>query len=173
MEFFDVVIARRSIRSFAPVPVEGEKLQRILESANRAPSAGNLQAYEIYIVKSLPHKTALARAALDQEFVADAPVVLVFCAHPARSEWRYHERGVWLYSLQDATIACTFAILAVTALGLASVWVGAFDEEAARRVIGAPQGILPVSILPIGYPAEKPKPATRRRLPDFVHKVAD
>lgn len=173
MEFFDVVKARRSIRSFTPAPVEDEKLQQILEAANRAPSAGNLQAYEIRVVKSLPRKTSLARAALDQEFVANAPVVLVFCAHPARSEWRYHERGVRLYSLQDATIACAFATLAATALGLASVWVGAFDDEAVRRVIDAPLGILPVAILPIGYSAEKPRPFTRRQLSEFVHEAPD
>jgi nitroreductase len=171
MEFFEVVKARHSIRVFAATPVETDKLQAILETVNRAPSAGNLQAYEIYIVTQLSHRAALARAAFEQEFIASAPIVLVFCAHPVRSAQRYRTRGTRLYSLQDATIACTFAMLAATALGLASVWVGAFDDEAVRQVIGAPEGIVPVVILPIGYAAERPALTTRRRLSELVHEV--
>jgi len=171
MEFFDVVKARHSIRAFAPTAVEEEKLQKILETANRAPSAGNLQAYEIYQVTEARQRGALARAAWGQEFVASAPVALVFCTHPARAAPRYRERGVRLYALQDATIACTFAMLAATALGLATVWVGAFNDEAVWRAIGAPEGLDPVAILPIGYAAERPEPTPRRRLDQLVHKM--
>ncbi len=171
MDFFEVVKARHSVRAFAQAPVEAEKLKTILQAANRAPSAGNLQAYEIYVASQPSHRSALARAALDQEFVADAPVVLVFCAHPAQSAQRYAERGARLYAVQDATIACTFAMLAATALGLASAWVGAFDDEAARRAIRAPEGIVPVAMLPIGYAAEQPEARSRRRLAELVHEV--
>lgn len=171
MDFFEVVKKRHSIRAFARTPVEPEKLQAILEAANRAPSAGNLQGYEIYLVKKETQRVALARAAGNQDFVAWAPAVLVFCAHPARSSPRYGQRGVKLYALQDATIACTFAMLAATALGLATVWVGAFDDDAVGRVVGVPQGIVPVAILPIGYAAEKPELTSRRRLHDLVHEV--
>jgi len=171
MEFFDVVKARRSIRAFTDAPLEQEKLQQILEAVNFAPSAGNLQAYEIYLVTRVEQKAALAQAALAQDFVAQAPVVLVFCTHPQRSLGRYGARGVKLYSLQDATIACTFAMLAVTALGLSAVWVGAFDDAEVHRVIGAPENIQPVAILPIGYAAEKPRLGPRRKLKDLVHRV--
>lgn len=170
MEFFDVLKARRSIRAFRATPVEEEKLKAILEAANSAPSAGNLQAYEIYLVKDRSQRKALAQAALWQDFVAQAPLALVFCAHPARAEGRYGQRGVRLYALQDATIACTFAMLAVTALGLATVWVGAFDDEAVHRAIGSPAGIIPVAILPIGYAGEKAEPTARRRLERLVHE---
>jgi nitroreductase len=171
MEFFEVLKARQSVRAFAPSPVEEEKLGAILEAAGSAPSAGNLQAYEIYQVKADHLKRALARAALDQHFMAQAPVALVFCAHPARSERRYKERGARLYSVQDATIACTYAMLAATALGLATVWIGAFQDAAVRGAIGLPEDILPVAILPIGYPAEKPEPTSRRALDELVHRV--
>lgn len=171
MDFFEVVKSRHSIRSFARTAVEPEKLQIILESANRAPSAGNLQAYEIYLVSKASDRVALARAAWEQEFVAQAPVVLVFCAHPARASRRYGQRGVRLYALQDATIACTLAMLAATALGLATVWVGAFDDDAVSRAIGAPKDLVPVAILPIGYAAEEPEPTPRRRLQELVHEV--
>jgi nitroreductase len=173
MDFFEVVKARRSIRAFTDRMVEADKVQQILEAANQSPSAGNLQAYEIFLVTQNLQKRELARAALEQDFIVSAPFVLVFAAHPARSESKYKDRGVRLYSVQDATIACCFAMLAVTALELATVWVGAFSDDAVRKVLGAPEGILPVAMLPIGYPAEKPASTPRRNLDELVHELRD
>ncbi len=171
MDFFELIRARRSIRAYSQQPVEEDKLQQILTAANLAPSAGNLQAYEIYLVRDRQVRVELARASLEQWFISEAPVALVFCAHPERSAAKYGRRGVRLYALQDATIACTFAMLAATELGLATVWVGAFDDEGVRRAIRAPEGHQPVAILPIGYPAEQPAPAPRRSLADLVHQI--
>jgi len=173
MDFFEVVETRHSIRAFTDQIVETEKVQRILEAANQSPSAGNLQAYEIYIVNQTSLQKELAKAAFEQDFIASAAMVLVFCSHPARCEAKYKERGVRLYAVQDATIACCFAMLAVTAVGLATVWVGAFDDEAVRKVIGAPQGIVPVAMLPLGYAAEEPVATSRRSLDELVHEVED
>ncbi len=169
MEFLEIAGRRRSIREFADRPLEEEKLQRILEVVSLAPSAGNLQAHEIYVVMDLQKKKALAKASLGQEFVAAAPVVLVFCARPERSAGRYGERGRRLYSLQDATIACTYAMLAVTDLGLATVWVGAFGDSAVSSALGLPAELQPVALLPIGYAAEQPAATSRRPLNDLVH----
>jgi nitroreductase len=171
MEFFDVVQARQSIRAFVERAPEEEKLRKILETANQAPSAGNLQAYEIFVVRRVSDRKALARASLGQEFVAEAPVSLVFCAHPGRAAPRYGQRGTQLYALQDATIACTYAMLAATASGLATVWIGAFRDSEVRRAIRASEGVLPVAILAIGYPAEKPEPTPRRSIEDLVHEI--
>ncbi len=170
MDLFEVIKKRRSIRAFTPQPVEAEKLERVLAAANAAPSAGNLQAYEIFRVTRGNDRAALARAALEQFFIAQAPVVLVFCANPARSSGRYGQRGVRLYCIQDATIACAFAMLAATALGLGTVWVGAFDEGAVQKILGR-RDLVPVAILPIGYPAEQPGPSSRRSLSDLVHDL--
>jgi nitroreductase len=169
MDFFELTKKRRSIRLFTSQPVEGQKLQAILEAANRAPSAGNLQAFEIYLVTEPARLRLLAQAALDQDFISQAPLVLVFCANPARSSKKYGRRGASLYCLQDATIACTFAHLAAAALDLASVWVGAFDDGRVRQAIGVGESLLPVAILPVGYPGEQPKPTSRRPLSDLVH----
>lgn len=169
MDFFDVVDSRSSVRDFLTKSVEREKLQKILEAANRSPSAGNLQAYEIFVETDPLRRELLSKAALDQEFIASAPVVLVFCSHPERTEWRYGGRGVQMYALQDATIACTFAMLAATDLGLGSVWVGAFDDEAVRKVIGVSKAVNPISILPIGYAKEVPVKRSRRELKELVH----
>ena len=171
MEFFEIVQNRRSIRAFTSDPIEPAKLQNILQAVNLAPSAGNLQAYEVYQVTQPSVKDALAQAAFMQMFMAQAPVVLIFCANPSRSAERYAERGVNLYSVQDATIACTIAALAVTDQGLGSVWVGAFDPGAVRKAASIPDDLVPVAMLPIGYPAENPRKRSRRSLKDLVHLV--
>jgi nitroreductase len=168
MDFCDLIRARRSVRVFGDRPVEPEKLRAVLEAARQAPSAGNLQAYEIYQVGVPRIRAALARAAA-QSFVAQAPVTLVFLANPARSARRYGARGRQLYALQDATIAAAYAQLAATDLGLATVWVGAFDDAAVSLAIGAPRDWVPVAILPVGYAAEHPAATPRRDLADLVH----
>ncbi len=172
MEFFDVVRKRQSVRVFADRVIEEEKLRMVLESAVRAPSAGNMQSYEIYVVRGASDRRALSQAALTQEFVASAPISLVFCANPGRAVPRYGQRVTRLYSLQDATIACTHAMLAATALGLGSVWVGAFQDEEVRRAVGAPEEALPVAILSLGYAGEKPEPTSRRPFADIVHELS-
>lgn len=116
-------------------------------------------------------KRELALASFAQSFVAEAPVVLVFCANPGRSEKRYGKRGKNLYCIQDATIAAAYAQLAAVDLGLGSCWVGAFDEKEVLRILGNPEGLIPVAIIPIGYPAEQPPSTGRRKLEDIVHKV--
>lgn len=151
--------------------MEERKLQKILEAVNTAPSAGDLQAYEVYVVRKPRDRAALAAAAWGQDFIKAAPVALVFCTHAALSEGRYRARGARLYSLQDATIACTYAMLALVDLGLASVWVGAFKDEEVWKVIGSPEGQTPVAILPVGYGGEKPQPTSRRDLSGLVHEV--
>ncbi|MBN2149452.1 MAG: nitroreductase family protein [Anaerolineales bacterium] len=169
MDFFELTQARHSVRSYLPQPVEPKKLQQLLEAINRSPSAGNRQAYEVYVVTRDEQRQALAYACLGQGFIAQAPLDLVFCIHPKLNADRYGQRGADLYSLQDATIACTYAMLAATALGLSTVWVGAFDDDGVYQVIGAPAGQLPVAVLPVGYAAEEPRPRPRRRLSQLVH----
>ncbi|MCL5264256.1 MAG: nitroreductase family protein [Chloroflexi bacterium] len=171
MDFFDTVARRHSIRAFRDVEVEREKIDRILETINHAPSAGDLQAYQVYLVHSRRQRLALAHAALDQMFISEAPVVLVFCATPQRSAIKYGQRGEQLYALQDATIACAYAQLATSTLGLGAAWVGSFDEDAVRRAIGAPGDEIPIAILPVGYPAEAPGWTPRRSLRDLVREV--
>jgi nitroreductase len=171
MDFFNVVKERHSIRAYQPQAVEPEKLQELLQTINRAPSAGNLQAYEVYLVTDADCKSALWKSAYNQEFLMQASLILVFCAHAARSAARYQKRGTELYCVQDATIACTFAMLSATALGLSTVWVGAFDEAAVREIIGAPKEHRPVAMLPIGYAAETPRHRPRRSLDELIHYV--
>lgn len=172
MEFFEVVQSRQSIRKFQAKPIAEDRLNRILEATNRAPSAGNLQAYRVFVVKHPSLKAKLDAASGNQGCIAQAPVILVFCTDPARSAARYGSRGEELYSVQDATIACAYAQLAVTALGLASVWIGAvFEPETVREALRLEEGMWPIALLPIGYPAEHPPRTPRRVLQDLVQEL--
>jgi len=171
MDFFELMNARRSIRAYQNRPVEEEKISQIFDAANRAPSAGNLQAYVILVVRRPAIKAALARASLNQEFLTQAPVVLAFFAHQQMSAAKYHQRGAELYAIQDATIACAYAQLAATQLGLGTVWVGAFDDAAVKRTLKAQADWRPVALLPIGYPAETPAPTPRRSVAELVKEA--
>ncbi|MFC1705594.1 nitroreductase family protein [Planctomycetota bacterium] len=169
MQFESLLRERRSVRSFTEKQIDDDMVDAILEAANLAPSAGNLQAYEVVMVKDTSVRAALARAALNQSFVAQAPLVLVFFTNPRRSSGRYGERGRELYCIQDASAACAFAHLRAADLGLGSVWIGAFDDRAVSRAVNAPAELQPVAILPIGYPAQSPRAAPRRPLSNLVH----
>jgi nitroreductase len=166
MEFTEVIAKRRSVRSFKHQAVEENKLRRIFEAANIAPSAGNLQAYQVRVVRDQAKRSALAEAAHGQGFIAEAPVSLVFCADPERSAQKYGRRGSELYCLQDATIAGAFAMLAAVDLGLATVWVGDFDEDKVRQLLEV-RSLRPVAIFSVGYASEEPQPSPRRALEEI------
>jgi nitroreductase len=169
VEFFDVVSSRRSVRTFTNDPITEDQLNTILEAVNAAPSAGNLQAFEVVVVRDDSTKKKIAKAAWGQNFIAEAPVCLVFLANPRRSEHEYGVRGRELYCIQDATIAAEHAHLSCVPLGLSSVWVGAYSEEAVAEAVSAPPYMRPVCVLPIGHPAETPAATPRRRLDDLAH----
>ena len=171
MDFFEVVKNRHSVRAFKDKEIEKEKLDKLLFVANSSPSAGDLQAYQIFLVKKNALKVALAKAAYGQDFLAQASVDLVFCIDPLRSARKYGKRGSELYSIQDATISAAYVHLAAVDLGLGSVFVGAFDEEAISKILSLPGNLRPIIILPVGYPDEKPDATPRRKINDLVREV--
>lgn len=165
MEFLKLTEARCSVRSFSGKEIEQDKLDSLLRIVNSAPSAGDLQSYEIVVVKNKARIAELAEAA-GQGFIKTAPAVLVFCADPERAAVQYGQKGASLFCVQDATIAAAYAQLAAVELGLASTWVGAFDVDAVSRAVGS---LKPVCLLPIGYAAELPERTPRRPLNELVH----
>ena len=166
--FFDVVKERRSIRSFNDTKVDKAIIKKIIEICDMSPSAGGLQSFEIYQVDDLEMKKQIVKAAMDQEFIADAPLLLVFCANPNRSS-QYGTRAK-LFSIQDATIAGSYAQLTASALGLSSVWVGAFNEQKVSKILGLSDNIIPITLLLIGYKNEEPQIKTTRGTQIF-HEV--
>lgn len=171
MEFFDAVERRKSIRAFLPDEIGEEKLEKLLGAVSLAPSAGNMQAYRIAVVKSKRLQEEIAEAALGQEFLAQAPVLMVFLADRKRSASKYGKRGEGLYSVQDATIAAAYCQLAACALGLGSVWVGAFDEGRVASLLKAQEGEVPIAIIPVGYPAEEVEGHQRRKIGSIAREL--
>lgn len=168
-DFFETVRHRHSIRKYRPeMPVEQEKLHAILEMACAAPSAGDLQSYHIIVITDAQIRKQLSELAHGQAFIAEAPVSLLFCSEPKRAAKKYGERGEQLYALQDATIAAAYAQLAVVAAGLASTWVGSFDDERVKQTFALAPGLEPVAMLSIGYPAELPEETPRRHISEVV-----
>ncbi len=171
MEFKQVLQNRRSIRSFKDQAVSDEQINEILELANTSPSAGNRQARSVVIVKDREVIKRLSVAAMGQASVAEAAVVFAITANPDEALARYGKRGQDLYTVQDATIFTAYLQLAVTALGLASVWIGAFEEEAVRDVLDLDGTKKPIALVPVGYPAAEPRETGRKRLDELVIKT--
>jgi nitroreductase len=169
MEVLEAIKGRRSIRAFKSEDVPEETVNKLIEAACWAPSAGNIQPWEFIIVRKREIKRKLVDAALGQEFIAEAPVVIVVCANEERSARGYGSRGKTLYCIQDSAAATQNIHLAAYAFGLGTCWVGAFREEQVREALKIPQGIRPVAIIPVGYPDETPQPPRRRPMQQVVH----
>ncbi len=165
---FQAIRERRSIRSFRPDPIPEESIHRILIAAQRAPSAGNKQPWFFYVVRNAEMRKALAHAAHDQDFIAQAPALIVVCAEPARSASRYGMRGEKLYAIQDTAAAVENMLLTITELGLGSCWIGAFDEDGVIDALSLPSSFRPVALLPVGFPEEEGELRSRRPLSEIV-----
>ncbi|MCX8171620.1 MAG: nitroreductase family protein [Candidatus Bathyarchaeota archaeon] len=169
LDIFDIFKLRRSIRAFTGEEVSDEDIEKILEAARWAPSAGNIQPWEFIVIRKPETKREVAKAALNQTFIEEAPVAIIVCADEVRSSRVYGSRGATLYCIQDTAAAIENMLLAACALGLGACWVGAFYEEEVRRILNIPRGLRPVAIVPIGHPAEKPRPPYKRPLKEIVH----
>lgn len=169
MDVLEAIKNRRSIRAFKNEDISSGTVEKLIDAARWAPSAGNIQPWEFIIVKNSEVKRRLAEAALNQKFVEEAPIVIVVCADESRSFKGYGLRGKSLYCIQDTAAAIQNIHLAACSLGLATCWVGAFIEEKVREILDIPDRIRPVALVPTGYPAEKPSPPSRRPLSQIIH----
>jgi nitroreductase len=153
MDFFEALEKRHSVRSFdTGRDIPDEMVEELLHCACLAPTAGNVQPWRFFVVRHSEVKDALAAAALGQSFVALAPVVIVVCADLEAHASSYGRRGVELYSIQDTAAAIQSMLIAATALGLGTCWVGAFREEDASIALDLPKGIRPLAMVLVGYP---------------------
>lgn len=172
MKVFEAIKKRRSIRRFDPnKKVTEEQVEKLLEAARWAPSAGNLQSWFFVVVRDQKVKEQLVEAALGQDFIAEAPIVIVSCADLEKSSSRYGNRGTALYAIQDVTIATQNLWLVATEMELGGVWVGALDEDKVSQILDLPSHLRPIAILPIGYPAESSSPPPRRPIEEISRKV--
>jgi len=160
MEFLEAIRERRSIRNFQKKDIPKEIVGKLIDALIWAPSAGNLQARKFFFVEDVKLKKDIAAAALNQDFITEAPLVIVGCTD-SRISSRYGERGVYLYSIQDVAASIMGMMLVAHENGLGTVWVGAFREEEVFDLLNLPQNLRPVSIVPVGYPAKIPSPPPR------------
>ncbi len=168
MELREAILTRRSIRKYLDVKVPIEKILEAISYARWAPSAGNIQPWRFVIVTDNEIKKMLSAAALGQECVKEAAAVIVACADVLESAVVYGERGKNLYSIQDVAAATQNLLLVLHDMGLGAIWIGAFHEDAVRRIIGAPSNIRPLALIPVGVPAETPSPPPRKPVDEIV-----
>ncbi|MBT3475298.1 MAG: nitroreductase family protein [Thaumarchaeota archaeon] len=167
-DIFKVMATRRSTRKFSKNPVEKWKIDKILAAADAAPTAGNFQGFEIFYISDKYTKEELVKAANKQPYV-NTPLVLVFCMNPSRVKLDFPAKVIMKFSMQDATLAAAYSQLAASALGLSSIWIGMFDEERVKEIIGTE--LRPTSLLCVGYPIKKRPPKQRRQLKELIHVV--
>ncbi|MBE0425830.1 MAG: nitroreductase family protein [Nitrospirae bacterium] len=160
MDILKAVKERRSIRDFKKKDIPGELIDKLIEALIWAPSAGNLQARKFYFINDETTKKRIASAALNQNFIAEAPLVIVGCTD-SRIAYKYGERGVFLYSIQDVAASIMGMMLVAHENGLGSVWVGAFHEDEVFKILRLPNYLRPVAIIPVGYPSKIPDPPPR------------
>ena len=164
MEFSELIRTRYSVRAYQPKPVEEEKLRQALEAARLAPTANNRQPFQFIIIHPAGREAELKRIYGEQWFL-QAPVVVCTCALPEKCWVRMDGKP---YVDVDVAIAVDHLILAATELGLGTCWIADFDPDAAREVLGLPDGVEPVIFTTLGYPAGEPRVKRRKSLDDLV-----
>ncbi|HID94798.1 MAG TPA: nitroreductase [Candidatus Latescibacteria bacterium] len=163
MDVMTAIRTRRSIRSYQDRPIEEEKLDAVLEAGRLAPSASNRQEWRFVVVKDEATRQRLARAANNQNFVGEAPVIIVACAVETS---HVMSCGQLSYPI-DLAIAVDHMTLKAVEEGLGTCWIGAFKEGEVKEILGIPDQVRVVALLPIGYPEYVPSP-TRRKSRDEV-----
>lgn len=168
MEFLEIVQKRRSLRSYAPTPVEPEKLNYVLECARLAPSWKNFQGWRFIVVKDPETRQALADSLTEgnpgRKVLVQSPIAIVLCAIPDDSEvWEGKD-----YMLLDAGLAMEHLILAATEQGLGTCWEGLFYEDMARKALNIPENVRVVAFTPLGYASEERRPRPRKSLDEIV-----
>jgi nitroreductase len=162
MDVYEAIRMRRSVRAYdSSRQIPPQVMERLRRALWAAPSACNLQPWHFIIVTDPQLRKDLARIAHDQMFMADAPVIIVACGYPDQA---YQHMGGHGNSVEvDVAIALDHLTLAAVAEGLGTCWIGAFDEEKAKKLLGVPPNVRIIAMTPVGYPAT----------PDLIHPLED
>lgn len=164
MNFSELVTKRYSVRAYKPDPVEEEKLQQVLEAARMAPTAVNLQPFQIIVIHTAGREAELSRI-YGRDWFTQAPLIICACGVPTRGWTR--EDGK-CYTDVDVAIVVDHMTLAAADVGLGTCWIGAFDPVAAREVLGLPDDVEPIAFMPLGYPADHLRTKKRKPLSELV-----
>jgi nitroreductase len=166
MNVIEAIRTRKSVREFLDKPVEREKLLEVLEAGRLAPSASNRQEWRYVVVTDKRMREKLAEAASNQSFVGQAPVVIVCCAETDQHRMSCGELS---YPI-DCAISMDHMTLRATELGLGTCWIGAVSAPKVRKLLGIPDALPLIDLLPLGYPADPaPVRKSRKSLDEIVH----
>ena len=153
MEAYEAILTRRSIRQYTDQLVPAEAIRRLLTAAMHAPSAGNQQPWQFVVLTDRSMLNALAEALPYGTMLRQAPLAIVVCGD-LRMET---SKGYWV---QDCSAATQNLLLAAHAMGLGAVWLGVYPDEgrvgALSTLLSLPRGLVPLSAISIGHPAEQP-----------------
>jgi nitroreductase len=145
MEVFEAIRKRHSVRSYLPDEVSSEKLEKILEGARLAPSAGNIQPWHFIVVSDQQKRKRLSKGRY-AKFLVESPVVLVGCGDKKASP-NWHT--------VDTAIAMQNMVLTATSEGLATCWIGSFYENQVKELLSIPERFKVIALLAVGYRREK------------------
>jgi len=164
MDLYEAIRSRYSVRSYLNKLVEQEKLDRILDAARLAPSGSNRQPWKFVVVRDAETRKKLVPACSNQEFVGQAPVVI---AAVGLMPDRIMSCGVPGDPV-DVAIALEHVALAATAEGLGTCWIGSFHQDQIRTLLGIPANAKVIEVMTLGYPADHPRPKTRKSMKELV-----
>jgi nitroreductase len=152
MDTFTAIISRRSIRKYSSEPVSDNLVNKILEAAMNAPSAGNQQPWQFIVVKERISLDAIAEILPHGKMLKQAPLAIVVCGDLSHEK----HKGFWV---QDCAAATENMLLAAHGLGLGAVWLGVYPREERTKVIAefikVPEQVVPFCVISVGWPAEK------------------
>jgi nitroreductase len=172
MDLFEVIDKRRSVRKYKPEPIANDDLKKILEAGRLAPSGGNRQPWSFIVVRDVETKKALSTAANNQEFIAGADVIVAALGDSRATKMKlpYKLSTSRISHLQDPMIAVEHMILAATALGYGTCWIGAFNENQVKQILKVPENLRVIALLPVGVPDENPPPRPRKSFKEIFFK---
>lgn len=164
MDFKQLAEARYSARAYETREVESAALDQVLEAARLAPTAANRQAFRIIVVTD-PDLRAHMKDAYHREWFYTAPVIIVACGIPGKSWVRADGKN---YSDVDVAIVMDHLILQAADLGLGTCWIADFNAHAVKEILDLPEGVEPVALTPVGYPADSRRSTKRKTVADLV-----
>lgn len=162
MEVFEALQTRRSIRKYKNLPVEKEKMDKILEAARISPSSSNKQQWKFVVVDDKKMIADFVAVAGSQAFVGESAAILAVCAPRTGTMTCGQPRNT-----VDASIAASYIMIEAHELGLGTCWLGNFQQQPAKDMLGVPEDWDVVVLLTLGYPDESPS-MTRRKAMEEV-----
>ncbi len=164
MNVYEAIENRRSVRVYQNKPVPENILTRILEAARRAPSAKNRQEWKLIVVRDSETRKKLVEAANNQQFVGEAPIVIAAVGLTPDYTMRCNIPA----DPVDVAIAIDHITLAAVEEGLGTCWIGSFYQDKVRQILGIPSSCKVIELLTLGYPADSPRPKSRKSLEEIV-----